>query len=181
MKTIVPLLCTLFLLGCNNTTPTEEAPPVQNSNVITEDANVTSVDEPKAVVPQETQPVTAPSKVEPIEPEVKTADKVKIEPKKAAIAKVLKEEVKPKVEHAQIDASALYGEKCASCHGAKADKPALGKSQVIAKWPASQIEEALHGYQSGSYGKEMKALMQGQAKSLSSEEIKSLAKYISTL
>jgi cytochrome c553 len=93
--------------------------------------------------------------------------------------KEVKAEVKEKL--VQVDASALYGEKCASCHGAKADKPALGKSQVIAGWSASQVEDALHGYQSGSYGKEMKALMAGQVKSLSAEQIKSLAKYISAL
>lgn len=185
MKTIIPLLCTFFLVGCNNTEPTEKAPSVQITNVITEDVNVTSASEPQAVVPQPTEVITAPTKVDSTDTEPKPVTKVKTEPKKAAAPKAVKEEVKPKVEvqakHAQIDASALYGEKCASCHGAKADKPALGKSQIIAQWPASQIEEALHGYKSGSYGKEMKAIMQGQAKSLSPDQIKALSKYIPTL
>ena len=175
MKTIIPLLCTLFLVGCNDTAPTEKAPSVQNSNVIVEDVNVTSAHEPQAVLPQITEVITTPSHLDTTKTETKPINKVTIEPKKSAIPEAVKE-VKP-----QVDASALFGTKCASCHGAKAEKQALGKSQVIAGWKALQIEEALNGYQSGSYGKEMKALMQGQAKSLNSEEIKSLSKYISTL
>ncbi|MDP3301583.1 MAG: c-type cytochrome [Sulfuricurvum sp.] len=189
MKALIPLLCTLFFIGCNDTIPTQNAPSVENTNVITPEVNTTSVDEPKAVIPEITPTITPPAKVEstPIvesKPVEKPVEKIKTEPKKPSTLKVLKE-VKPQTEvkekPAQADASALYREKCASCHGAKAEKPALGKSQVIAGWSASQIEDALHGYQAGSYGKEMKALMTGQAKSLSGEQIKSLAKYISTL
>ena len=199
MKTLVPLLCTLLLVGCNDTAPTQKAPSVENSNVVTQEVNTTSADEPQAVVVQTTQATTPPAKAEstPIvesKPVEKPVDKIKTEPKKASAPTVVKEvkpqvevvkEVKPQIEvkekPAQADASALYGTKCASCHGAKAEKPALGKSQVIAGWSASKIEEALHGYQAGTYGKEMKALMAGQAKSLRGEQIKSLAKYISTL
>lgn len=82
---------------------------------------------------------------------------------------------------ALIDGGALFAQKCASCHGAKAEKSALGKSQIIATFSEQQIKDALHGYQSGTYGKEMKALMQGQAKPLSNEQIDALAKHISTL
>ncbi len=71
--------------------------------------------------------------------------------------------------------------KCAGCHGAKAEKKALGKSQVIAGWPADKIEKALHGYKDGSYGGAMKGLMQGQVKNLSDAEIKAVAEYISKL
>jgi cytochrome c553 len=183
MKTILPLVCALFLVGCNDTVPTEKAPSPQNSNIVAQDVNVTSTDESIAVVPT-AEIITAPTKVDSTQPESKPVDKIKTEPKKPSIPKVVKE-VKPQVEvkekPVQADASALYGEKCASCHGVRAEKPALGKSQVIAGWSASKVEDALHGYQSGSYGKEMKVLMAGQAKSLSAEQIKSLAKYISTL
>ena len=183
MKTILPLVCALFLLGCNDTVPADKAPTPENSNVVAQDVNVTSTDESIAVVPT-AEIITAPTKVDSTQPESKPVDKIKTEPKKPSTPKTVKE-VTPKVEapsqHTQVDASALFGEKCASCHGAKAEKPALGKSQVIAGWKASQIEEALNGYQSGSYGKEMKALMAGQAKSLNSEQIKSLAKYIEKL
>lgn len=199
MKTLVPLLCTLFLVGCNDTASTQKAPSVENTNGITQEVNTTSVNEVQAVVPEPTKAITPPAKVEstPIvesKSSEKPVEKIKTEPKKPSVPNVVKEikpqaevikEVKPqtevKVQAVQADASALYGAKCASCHGAKAEKPALGKSQVIAGWSASKIEDALHGYQSGSYGKEMKALMAGQAKSLSGDQIKSLAKYISTL
>lgn len=80
-----------------------------------------------------------------------------------------------------FDASAHYTQKCVSCHGAKGEKPALGKSQIIASLSEDQIKEALKGYQIGTYGKEMKAVMQGQAKGLSEEQIDALAKHISTL
>lgn len=184
MKIIIPLVCALFLVGCNDTAPTQEAPAAQESNTITQDVNVTSAEEPKAVVPTPVE-TTTPTTVESPKTEVKPVNTVKAEPKKPSIEKTVKEEAKPKVEvqskHAQIDGGALYGEKCASCHGSKAEKSALGKSQIIAGWSASQIQEALHGYQSGSYGKEMKALMAGQAKSLNPEEIKALSKHISTL
>lgn len=199
MKTLIPLLCTLFLLGCNDTVSTQKAPSVENTNQILQEVNTTSVNESQPVVVQTSQAVTPPAKVESTpfiesKPVKKPVDKIKTEPQKASVPTVVKEvkqqvegvkEVKPltevKEKPVQTDASALYGTKCASCHGAKAEKPALGKSQVIAGWSTSKIEEALHGYQAGTYGKEMKALMTGQAKSLSAEQIKSLAKYISTL
>ena len=77
-----------------------------------------------------------------------------------------------------IDAKKLYV-KCAGCHGDKAQKKALGVSQVIAKWDAKKIEDALNGYKSGTYGGSMKGVMKGQANSLSDAEIKALAEYIS--
>jgi cytochrome c553 len=85
------------------------------------------------------------------------------------------------VTETAIDATTLFAQKCASCHGTKAEKSALNKSQVIAGWKDTQIKDALKGYQSGTYGKEMKALMQGQAKGLSDAQIDALATYISTL
>ncbi|RXJ98729.1 cytochrome C [Arcobacter sp. CECT 8986] len=69
---------------------------------------------------------------------------------------------------------------CASCHGAKAEKKALGKSHVIAGWPADKIEKALHGYKDGSYGGAMKGVMKGQVARLSDADIKELAKTISS-
>lgn len=80
-----------------------------------------------------------------------------------------------------LDGSALFGQKCASCHGSKAEKSALGKSLVIAGWDEQQIHNALKGYQAGTYGKEMKGIMQGQAKALSDDQITALAKHISGL
>ncbi|MGZ5208146.1 MAG: c-type cytochrome, partial [Sulfuricurvum sp.] len=80
-----------------------------------------------------------------------------------------------------VDGKALYAQKCVSCHGMKAEKSALGKSQIIANFTEQQTKDALKGYQDGSYGKEMKGLMQGQVKSLNLEQIDALAHYITTL
>ncbi len=74
----------------------------------------------------------------------------------------------------------LY-KKCAGCHGAKAQNHALGKSKIIHNFTAKQISTALHGYQNGTYGGAMKAVMAGQAKNLSDKDISALANYIPTL
>ena len=71
--------------------------------------------------------------------------------------------------------------KCAGCHGMKAEKKALNKSQVIKGWKASKVEAALHGYKDGTYGGPMKAIMKGQVAPLKDADIKDLAKYIESL
>ena len=79
------------------------------------------------------------------------------------------------------DGAALF-KKCAGCHGAKAEKHALGKSAVIAGWDKAKIVEALKGYKAGTrnvYG--MGAVMKGQVASLSDADIEALADYISKL
>ncbi|MDD5052684.1 MAG: c-type cytochrome [Sulfuricurvum sp.] len=85
------------------------------------------------------------------------------------------------VTSAAVDGGSLFTQKCAACHGSKAEKSALNKSQIIANFNEQQIKDALHGYQAGTYGKEMKALMQGQAKGLNDEQIDALAKYIPSI
>jgi len=70
--------------------------------------------------------------------------------------------------------------KCAGCHGAKAEKKALGKSAVIQGWEASKTIAALKGYKAGTYGGPMKGLMKGQVAALSDEQIEAVAKYIET-
>lgn len=75
------------------------------------------------------------------------------------------------------DGAALFN-KCAACHGANGEKQALGKSKVINTMQPSQIESAIEGYQNGTYGGPMKALMKGQVVSLNAEEIKAIAEYI---
>jgi cytochrome c553 len=71
--------------------------------------------------------------------------------------------------------------KCLACHGLKAEKFALGKSQVIAGWSQNKIINALNGYKNGTYGGSMASIMKGQANALNQAEIKSVAKYISNL
>lgn len=70
---------------------------------------------------------------------------------------------------------------CATCHGAKAEKPALNKSQVIAGWSTDKITAALNGYKDGTYGGPLKGTMTPQVKNLSADDIKALASYISTI
>lgn len=83
-------------------------------------------------------------------------------------------------ETVKEDGASLY-KKCISCHGAKAEKAALGKSQIIAGWDMAQTEAALKGYKDGNYGGSMKNLMQGQVKTLNDEQITKLAEYINKL
>ncbi len=154
MKSLLSVVCALLLLGCgNDSTPTETPTPAPEVTPAAAEVPVTVNTAPV----EETSPTPAP-----------------VAPEAAASA--------PKTPVvASIDGGALYGQKCASCHGAKAEKSALNKSQIIAQFSEAQVKEALKGYQAGTYGKEMKALMQGQAKALDDAQIDALAKYISNL
>lgn len=78
------------------------------------------------------------------------------------------------------DGAALY-KKCQSCHGAKGEKKALNKSQVITGWDAAKTEASLKGYKDGTYGGPMKGLMKGQVASYDDAKIAAVSKYISTL
>jgi len=72
--------------------------------------------------------------------------------------------------------------KCAGCHGPDGKTKALGKSGPIAGLPAEEVEKILKEYKAGTrnvYG--MGMLMKGQVASLSDEDIKALAAYISSL
>jgi cytochrome c len=70
---------------------------------------------------------------------------------------------------------------CATCHGAKAEKSALNKSQIIAGWDVAKITAALDGYKAGTYGGALKGTMAAQVKNLDDASIKTLAEYISKL
>jgi cytochrome c553 len=79
------------------------------------------------------------------------------------------------------DGKALFA-KCAGCHGQNGEKAALGKSAVIKGTDAAAIEKDLKGYKAGTLNKHgMGALMKGQVASLSDEDIKAIAEYISSL
>ena len=141
MKTFLPLICSLFLIGCSEST-SEQAPLSNEPQAI-----VTHTVEANTSIPEQNAPAT--------ETVALTAT--------------------------SVDGEVLFGQKCASCHGAKGEKPALGKSAIITDFSEQQVKDALKGYQSGSYGKEMKGLMQGQAKGLNDAQIDALAAFISTL
>lgn len=79
------------------------------------------------------------------------------------------------------DGAALY-KKCISCHGVKAEKPALGKSEVIAGWDKAKTVESLKAYKAGTLNKKgMGGMMKGQMASFSDADIDAIAEYISTL
>lgn len=79
------------------------------------------------------------------------------------------------------EGGALY-QKCAVCHGAKGEKAALGKSEVIAGWKADKTLDALKGYKAGTRNtKGMGAIMKGQTATLSEGDMKTLGEYIAGL
>jgi len=76
---------------------------------------------------------------------------------------------------------ALYA-RCAACHGADGKLKALGKSAPIAGLPAEQIIKDLEGYKAGTLNKYgLGATMKSQVATLSEQDIKDLAAYISSL
>jgi cytochrome c553 len=70
---------------------------------------------------------------------------------------------------------------CKGCHGAKGEISALQKSHIIRDMNRLDIYNALVGYQNGTYGRDMKALMKGQVNGLSKSDLKDLARYFGTL
>ncbi|NPA03983.1 MAG: c-type cytochrome [Epsilonproteobacteria bacterium] len=72
--------------------------------------------------------------------------------------------------------------KCASCHGPKGERHALGKSAVIAGMDKDELIKILKEYKEGTLNKYgMGALMKGQVADLSDKDIADLAAYISSL
>ena len=76
-----------------------------------------------------------------------------------------------------IDAKALFEAKCATCHGLKAEKKALGKSEIIAQNGYDDIIKDLKEFKSGKGS----PIMQAQVKNLTQQELEALAKYIDSL
>jgi cytochrome c553 len=118
--------------------------------------------------------------------ETTNTKEVKVEPKQEVVeTKVVEVVPKAKAKVKTIvkksaDTGASLFKKCQSCHGAKAEKVALGKSKIIKGWEASKIASALNGYKDGSYGGVMKGVMLGQVKDMSAEQIKLLSKHIAS-
>lgn len=72
----------------------------------------------------------------------------------------------------------IYQSKCFSCHGPKASKSALNKSQIIAGWSAARIISAVKGYKNGEGGA-MKGVMKPIASGLSNDDLNTVADTIS--
>jgi cytochrome c-type protein NapB len=77
-----------------------------------------------------------------------------------------------------VAASAYDTKACAGCHGADFEKAAMGKSKIVKDMNKDDIVNALKGYKDGSYGGAMKAIMAGQAKPLSDEDMEAIATQI---
>jgi len=110
-------------------------------------------------------------------------DVVKEAKKSVATANATVEKINVQTSHQveSLSGSTLYTNKCASCHGNNAKKSALNTSVAIAGWDSQKTQDALNGYKTGEYGGKMKAIMQGQSKPLSDEEIRLIAEYIAVL
>ncbi|CAA6803826.1 MAG: Cytochrome C553 (soluble cytochrome f) [uncultured Sulfurovum sp.] len=75
-----------------------------------------------------------------------------------------------------VTASAEFSEAgCIGCHGANFEKAAMGKSKIVKDMTAEEIITSLNGYKDGTYGGPMKAIMKGQANSMSEDDIKAFA------
>ncbi len=168
MKFILPILCSILFIGCSNSSQTSD--PVAEDTKIAKPLNAEASANAETSIPS---PVTLPAV--PLKADI-TAPAAVIIPQKPVTAVKEKEAVK-----ITVDGKAIYTQKCVSCHGAKAEKSALNKSQTIADFSEVQVKDALEGYKAGTYGKEMKGIMQGQVKTLDDTQIEALAHYISTL
>ena len=77
------------------------------------------------------------------------------------------------------DGEAIYKSKCFSCHGDKASKAALNKSQIIAGLDVSKIVGSVNGYKNGEGGP-MKNVMKPIATALSDDDLKAVATAIAS-
>lgn len=161
MKYFLPTLCAFLLLGCSESKPTESSVTSNEAQSVAAPMTEKNLSQPVQEVPAEQTLTPSPVAAAPIAPPSPVTEKP--------------------VAAATPDGSILFAQKCASCHGQKAEKSALGNSQIIAGWEEQQIKDALKGYQAGTYGRAMKAIMHGQANPLSDEQINALAKHISQL
>lgn len=77
------------------------------------------------------------------------------------------------------DGEAIYKSKCLSCHGDKASKSALNKSQIIAGWDEAKTVASITGYKNGEGGA-MKGVMKPIATALSDDDLKAVATAIAS-
>lgn len=171
MRYMISIWSALLLLGCGDA-PKEE--PVHNE---TQKVSTQTTSLQKTVAPPL---VKHEASVDEAKEDVEARVIESVDESKAAVEKSAVAATEAVQQAAPVDGATIF-QQCTSCHGQKAERPALGKSQIIAGWDASKVSEALHGYQDGSYGGAMKALMQAQVKTLSDEQIDAVAVYIESL
>jgi len=167
MRSTLLITLTLLLTACSDNAPSEQTAsktPAQESVTVEKEAAVATKTVEQNRSKEQTQVADAKEAVTGVAPAPKPAAPVQAEKKEAA-----------------VNGRTVFSRQCASCHGQNAEKAALNKSQVIAGWAPQKTTDALKGYQDGSYGGNMKAIMKGQAGGLSDAEIQAVADYISTL
>ena len=156
MKTwMMSVVVAMVLIGCSGDKKENQAVNVEPVKKVT----------PASVVEKKPEPVIAKEEPKPVV--------------EKAVQEVEKK-VEAVVESVGPDGALLF-KVCATCHGAKAEKKALGQSQIIKGWDEAKLYEALMGYKQGTYGGMMKMTMIPQIQKLSEEQIQALAVYISKL
>jgi len=177
MKIALFTLATLLLLGCSD----EKQGTTEQSSAAKTPVEKTQTTVASTKVEEKTTVTQEPKKVESVEPvATKVEKKVEVPVKAASVEKAVERKVEAPVVATKIDGAVLF-KGCVSCHGANAQKKALGKSQIIQGWESSKTLAALKGYKDGSYGSSMKGVMKAQVTKFSDDELKALAEYISTL
>ena len=181
MKILVAILTTLFILGCSQEKK-ENDEVVNNADsskieVIEEKSALESAKEKATEVKESAEAKAkelADNAKETLDEQVQNVQDVTQE-----VVETVEEEIAAVTdEESEIDVGPLYN-KCATCHGGMGERSALNKSAVIRNWSVKQIESAILGYQNGTYGRTMKAMMQKQVEGLTPEEVHALAEYIS--
>jgi cytochrome c553 len=185
----LPLFAAFVLLGCGSETK-DEAKETAQATVPKETPQVKESAAPEA---KEDHVENIKNEVKEIVEDVQTQTKEVIkkvqkeaEPVVSGVVTKTKEittDIQQKIHKAtapEIDGKALFAP-CVSCHGAQGQNKALNTSEVIQGWSKEKVLTALKGYKEGTYGKHMKAILNGQVKNLSDEQLEALASYISTL
>ena len=90
----------------------------------------------------------------------------------------VEEKAKEATEAASSAAATVNLSACVACHGANFEKVAMGVSKVVKDMTKDEIIASLKGYQDGSYGGNMKALMKGQVAGWDDAKIEAAAAQI---
>lgn len=165
-------------------TKVDDATSKQNQEVnnTTPEKTIEEIKENSSVV--ETAKETIPKLEENTKQEVteKVEEKISNPPEtvKEETPSVVSESKEEVVQIEEPNGEVLY-KSCVNCHGQKAEKEALGKSQIIAGWDKQRIIDAMNGYKAGTYGGVMKNIMKGQVLTKTDSEIQALATFISNL
>ena len=170
MKIVLSVILGLFLVGCSEDTTQETTKAEVKKEVVKKE--LPKPVKAKVEVAQEA-PIPA---VQEVKKEV-----IEVAPVAVEVVEEKLKDVTPTATTNVNEAGKKAYKACSSCHGNNAEKMALGKSKIIKGWSEDKTLNALAGYKDGTYGGAMKALMAGQAKMLSDENAKLVAKYISTL